>query len=307
MSSTVSRPDWVSDELYPFTSRFFHTPAGNLHYIDEGRGPVFVFIHGNPSWSFEFRNVIKYLRREYRCIAVDHLGFGLSDKTFPEIESHPQRHAERLRALLDYLEVDDVILVMGDWGAPIGIDFAVTRPDKVKGLVITNSLAWPVNGDLHFEMFSRLMSSFIGQFMIRRFNFLINKVVPAAVGVKFALTADVMKHYRGPMLTVSDRAGSADMPRYILEAKEWLADIWSQREKFANKPAIIVWGGADIAYRQKELDIWKSALVDVSTHYYKKVGHMPAEEIPGSVAEHLRAFVSSIGLGMDAVREPVHH
>ncbi len=77
-----SRPDWVSDEMFPFESRFVDTPRGHvMHYVDEGAGAPIVFVHGNPAWSFEFRHLIDGLRSHFRCIAADHIGFGLSSRS----------------------------------------------------------------------------------------------------------------------------------------------------------------------------------------------------------------------------------
>ena len=80
--TSPARPDWVSGEMFPFESRFFTTPSGqSMHFIDEGEGEPIVFVHGNPSWSFEFRHLVKGLRSEFRCIAPDHIGFGLSSRS----------------------------------------------------------------------------------------------------------------------------------------------------------------------------------------------------------------------------------
>jgi haloalkane dehalogenase len=292
MLDRIARPAWVSPELYPFAPRFFETPIGRMHYVDEGSGRPLVFVHGNPSWSFEFRKVIAALSGEFRCIAVDHLGFGLSDKNVPDAERHPQRHAARLRALLEHLDLSDVTLVLGDWGAAMGLDFVLAHPDRVSGLVFTNGWAWPVNGDLHFEMFSWMMASPMGQFWLRYFNIFVNLLMPMAVGVKSALTSEVMDHYRGPFENIADRQASPALPFYILAARPWLEEIWNARAAFADKPAAVIWGGADIAFREREYKTWKAALHNATCHFYRQVGHIPCEEIPDTVAEHIRALMA---------------
>ena len=81
-AASTLRPDWVSDDMYPFASRVFSVPSGHrMHFVDEGEGEPVVFIHGNPAWSFEFRHQICELRSEFRCIAPDHIGFGLSSRS----------------------------------------------------------------------------------------------------------------------------------------------------------------------------------------------------------------------------------
>ena len=97
---------WLNREEYPFDSHFFEVPAGKLHYIDEGESDhVVVMVHGNPTWSYSFRHLIKGLSKTYRCIAVDHLGFGLSDKP-EQWDYRPQSHAENLDRLLTSLNIE---------------------------------------------------------------------------------------------------------------------------------------------------------------------------------------------------------
>jgi haloalkane dehalogenase len=292
MQTMNAKPAWLSQDMYPFEAHYFPTSVGTLHYVDEGQGRPIVFVHGNPSWSFEFRHLIKDLSKDYRCIAVDHIGFGLSSKSATEEGSHPQQHAARLRALLEHLDLNDVTLVLADWGGPIGLDFAVTHPDRVSGVVIFNTWGWPVNGDLHFEMYSWMMSSPVLQFWIRYFNLFVNVVFPMAIGVKEAMTREVMDHYRGPLEKIEDRHAHANFPYYVLAARSWLEEIWSQREKIADKPALIIWGGADIAFREKEMNVWKQTLRNATAYCYKQAGHMVAEEIPDTVIGHMREFLA---------------
>ena len=118
--------------MFPFESRFFTTPDGrDMHYVDEG-SPI-VFVHGNLAWSFEFRHLVAGLRDEFRCIALDHIGFGLSSRTDRREDHHPAAHAERFAALLEHLGVRDATLFLADWGGPIGLDFARKHPERVGG------------------------------------------------------------------------------------------------------------------------------------------------------------------------------
>lgn len=99
--ASTARPDWVSDDLFPFESRFLDLPPDHrMHYIDEGEGEPIVFVHGNPAWSFEFRHPVRELRSAYRCVALDHIGFGLSSRSARREDHRPQSHAHRLAALL---------------------------------------------------------------------------------------------------------------------------------------------------------------------------------------------------------------
>ena len=293
-SQTVhsARPDWVSDEMFPFESRFFETADGHrMHYVDEGEGAPIVFIHGNPAWSFEFRHLIRELRGEYRCIAPDHVGFGLSSRSSDGEDYHPAAHARRFAELLEYLDVRDATLFMTDWGGPIGLDFARRRPERVKRIVIANTWCWSVAYDGHFVRFSWFMGSWVGQFMIKRLNCFVNKVVPKAIGNKTAITPEMMRHYRSALPNSAARNACAALPGHIIGASDWLEEIWTDREKFAGKPSLVFWGLKDIAFRRRELERWQTNLIDCQVHEFEDCGHFLAEEAPERVLPELRAFM----------------
>ena len=286
-----SRPDWVSSELYPFASRYFEAPRGRIHYVDEGAGIPLVFLHGNPTWSFEYRHLIAALRGDYRCIAPDHLGFGLSEHSRDKADYHPQAHAENFAALMDALQLDQVTLVFSDWGGPIALDWVRKHPERVAGFVVLNSWFWPVDNDRHFVRFSSVMSSWPMQFLIRRFNFFVTKVIPKAVGNPTILTKEVMAHYINAQPDPESRAACAAFPGYIIGATDWLREIWNDRAAFTGKPALLVWGLKDIAFRRKELQTWQAEFKNHTTHELPDCGHFLAEEAPDIVVEKIRAFV----------------
>jgi haloalkane dehalogenase len=289
---TTGRPDWVSDDLYPFGSRFFETPDGQqMHYVDEGKGPTIVFVHGNPSWSFEFRHLIADLRSDHRCIALDHIGFGLSSRSDDAHDHHPHAHARRFAALMDHLQLEDATLFMSDWGGPIGLDYVRRRPARVSKLALANTWCWPVNRDRHFLFFSFMMWSPLGQYLIKRRNCFVNGVMPRAIAVKSAITPEMMEHYRRAQPTPTSRAACAALPGRIISASRWLSDIWEDRERFADKPTLIFWGLQDIAFRRRELERWRASLDRSEVHDYSDVGHFVAEEAPDRVIPALRDFV----------------
>ena len=287
-----SRPDWLSDDMFPFESKFLSTPSGqSMHFIDEGDGEPIVFIHGNPSWSFEFRHLVKALRSDVRCIAPDHIGFGLSSRSDRREDYHPQAHADAFAALMDHLDLRNSTLYMNDWGGPIGLHFARSHPDRVKRIVIANTWCWPVSRDPHFAMFSFMMASWIGRFLIKRFNFFVNRVLPMAVGRKDALTPQIMAHYRNALPTPDARSACAAFPGYIVGATDWIGSIWDDRDSFSDLPALILWGMKDIAFRKKELERWKSELTDFDAYEFEDCGHFLAEECPERILPLLSDFM----------------
>ena len=290
---STTRPDWVSDHLYPFESRFFATASDHrMHFVDEGAGEPIVFVHGNPAWSFEFRHLIKGLRSEFRCVAHDHIGFGLSSRSDRREDHHPASHANRFAAFLDHLDLRDMTLFMTDWGGPIGLDFARRHPARVKRIVIANTWCWPVADDFHFKSFSFLMSSWFAQYLIKYHNVFVRRIMPQAVGDRSVLTPEIMAHYRNAQPSPRARAANAALPGHIVGATDWLRSIWSERTAFTDKPALILWGFEDIAFRRKELERWKSELSDFALHEFEDCGHFLAEEAPERILPLLRSFLT---------------
>ena len=158
--------------------------------------------------------------------------------------------------------------------------------------MIANTWCWPVGDDLHFRSFSFLMSSRIGQYLIRRHNIFVNRVMPMAVGDRSVLTPDVMAHYRHAQPSPASRAAHAALPGHITGAGAWLESIWSRRASFTGKPALIAWGHRDIAFRRKELERWTSELADFELHEFEACGHFLAEEAPDDLVPALRSFMN---------------
>ena len=137
-TASTTRPAWVDDELFPFESHFIEIDGHTVHYVDEGSGPTLLMLHGNPTWSFLFREVIRLLRNDFRCIALDYPGFGLSTPR-PGYRYLPEEHAEVVTAFVDALDLKDVTLIGQDWGGMIGLAFATRNPGVVKRLVVLNT------------------------------------------------------------------------------------------------------------------------------------------------------------------------
>lgn len=283
------RPDWLDQNEYPFKSHYFPTPYGNMHYVDEGNGDPIVIVPGNPSWSFEGRELIKGLAGQYRCIGVDHIGFGLSDK--PEHFSYlPQDHAKNLEALLTSLDLDRITMVVGDWGGPIGLSYAIGHPERMKAIVITNSWLWSVKNDWYYVGYSLIMGGPLGRWLIRNRNFFADKVVYTAFGDKSKLTPHIHKHYMAPYTRPEERKGHWVFPGQVSWAAEWLDSLWQQREKLADKIKVLAWGGKDIAFREKELQTWMRAFPQAQVLRFPNSGHFIPEENPAELVAAIRGL-----------------
>jgi haloalkane dehalogenase len=278
---------WLDTNEYPFQNRFFGTPSGKIHYIDEGAGNPVIFIHGNPSWSFQFRNVIKGLSGTHRCIAPDHLGFGLSDKP-PEWSYLPQDHAKNLELFLESLDLQNITLVVGDWGGPVGLSYAINHPERVGNIVITNTWLWSVRGDWYFQLFSKFMGGPIGHWLIYRYNFFAATIMRSMFGTKSRLTPEIHQHYLAPLASPEDRKGCWVFPGQITGSSDWLQTLWEKRGVLQDMHVLIAWGMKDIAFRNKELDKWTKAFPKARVTRYEDTGHFVSEERPAELVAEIR-------------------
>jgi haloalkane dehalogenase len=287
----MNNTSWIDRNEYPFESRYFSVSAGRLHYVDEGTASPIVMVHGNPTWSFLYRDLIKRLSPNYRCIAMDHLGFGLSDK--PTNWGYlPEDHATNLSALLDGLGLSNITLVLQDWGGPIGLSYAVANPEKIARIVLINTWAWPVDHDFYYVGFSNFMGGALGRMLIRRYNFFAQVVMRQAFGDKSKLSQAAHMHYLRPLETPEDRKGCMVFPKQIIAATPWLNQIWRNMSVLSGKPKLFVWGMKDIAFRTQELQRWEKTFPEARFVRLGTVGHFVQEEAPDELAAAVLPFLA---------------
>ncbi len=241
------RIDFTPDpKLYPFQPRWFDSSRGRIHYIDEGEGPPLLLCHGNPTWSFLYRDIVVALRDRFRCVAADYLGFGLSER--PAVFGYKiDEHARVVGEFVDHLDLDGYLTMGQDWGGPISMAVAVERADRVRGIVLGNTWFWPTD-TLGMKMFSRVMSSPPLQYAILQRNFFVEQLIPA--GTARRPSAQVMDHYRRVQPSAEARKGVAEMPKQILAARPLLERLAREvPEKLGAKPALLVWGMKDFAFK----------------------------------------------------------
>lgn len=282
-------PSWINPEEYPFSPKEFNLPMGTLRYVDEGAGTPVVMVPGNPSWSFEYRALLKHFSKTRRVIAPDHIGFGLSDKP-TDWDYLPQQHAQNLESLLDYLDLHGITLVVGDWGGPIGLSYAIKHPERIKQIVITNTWMWSVSGDWYYRAFSGFVGGKLGRWMIRKYNFFAGALLKSIYGDKSKLTPEIHKHYLKPLEKVDERKGNMVFPKQIIGASDWLAELWSQRDMLQGKIKAIVWGMKDIAFREKELRHWTQHFPQAEEVRLLGAGHFVADEEPDALIDVIEAL-----------------
>jgi haloalkane dehalogenase len=287
-ASHKDRPSWVPSELFPFESRFVELAGCRVHYVDEGSGPLLLLLHGNPTWSFLYRDIIRGSSSDFRCIALDYPGFGLSTAA-PGYDFEPESHAKVVELFVEHLDLTDITLFVQDWGGPIGLGVAARHPERFAKLVIGNTWAWPVNGDRHFERFSRLMGGAFGGFMIRNFNAFVNLLIPAGVK-RHKVSRQVMTVYRMPFADRKAREATHIFPRAILRSRDYLERVEAGLPRLGNLPALILWGDRDIAFREKERLRFESAFPFHETAVLKGAGHFIQEDAADEIVSAIRAW-----------------
>jgi haloalkane dehalogenase len=287
---TPLRPAWLDETLYPFESHELEIEGNRVHYIDVGEGPTLVFVHGNPVWSFEYRNVIASLQDSFRCVAVDLVGFGLSEAA-PGFSYLPSEHAAVLARVIETLDLQNYSIVVQDWGGPIGLSAALVAPERLARVVISNTWAWPVNGIPGFEKFSKLMGGPIGRFGCKYLNVFVNVVLPMS-HKRRRLSHIEMLHYRRP-LPAGRRMPTWIFPKQILASSALLAALEARLPELSRLPALIVWGDRDDAFQATELARWQQLLPSARTVILDGVGHFAPSEAPEEFAAAIRAWAAN--------------
>lgn len=284
---------WLDRAAWPYAPRTFDLGASRLHYVDEGEGAPVVLVHGTPTWSFEWRYLIAALRSRARVIAVDHLGFGLSDRPH-DAGYRPEDHAARFRAFIDGVcPTGPVTLVVHDFGGPIALDWALDHPERLAHLVVINSWMWPFDDDPSMRRKARLAGSALGRWMYRRLNASLRLIMPSAYGDKRRLTPAIHRQY----LEVFPDAGSRErvlfaLAQSLLGSRAFFEALWQRRARLAAVDVHLIWGTRDSAFPSHMLARWQQAFPHARTTTIADAGHWPHEEAPQAVIDAMRATLT---------------
>ncbi len=265
---------------YSFTSHYLSLAGGKIHYIDEGQGPVIVMVHGNPTWSYYFRKLVKHFSSTHRVIVLDHMGCGLSDK--PEKYSYTlQQHVENLDTLLDSLKIERFSMVVHDWGGAIGFGSAVKKPEKIDRLVVLNSAAFR-SSRIPFRI-SLCRMPFLGEILVRLFN---GFAWPAKfMAVEKRLDQDVAAAFLSPYDSWANRVAVynfvKDIPMHENHRSyKSLVDIENNLKGLCDLkiPLLLIWGGKDFCFNRSFFDEWVRRFPHAETHYIEDGGHYILED-----------------------------
>lgn len=288
----MNTPAWLDRSAYPFTSHTFAHLDGRIHYIDEGQGPIILFVHGTPDWSFGFRHLIKDLRDQYRCITIDHLGFGLSDKP-AHADYTVAAQARRLQEFIEHLGLKDLTLVVTDFGGGIGLQHALEHPENVKRIVLYNTWMWPLNDDPRFVKPAKIARSWLGRMLYLHLGFSVHVMMPSGYGDKKKLTKSVHMHFKKALPDAIARKATHAFAKELLDAGPFWAGQWERIGRLSKIPVLLCWGLKDRFFPLDLLERWNKALPHASVRAYTEAGHFVHEEAPVELATDIRAFLSA--------------
>ena len=286
--------------LYPFTSRSFERNGLRLHYLDEGQGEPIVMLHGNPTWSFYYRNLVVALRDQYLCIVPDHLGCGLSEKPQPPRYDYSlQSRIADLTALLEHLKITEKItLVVHDWGGMIGLNWAVHHAEQIRRLVILNTAAFPLPQTKRLPWRLWLgRNTRLGAWLIKSENLFC--VHAADIGTKRKpLPLDVREWYLKPYDNSDNRIAILKFVQTIpLKPEDSGYDIIRETgdglAKFKETPTLICWGMQDFVFDAAFLAEWEKRLPHAKVHRFADCGHYILEDAPGEIISLVREFLTT--------------
>ena len=289
----------IETALYPFPSHW--APRGRVqqHYLDEGEGEPLVLVHGNPTWSFYYREVVKAFAPRYRVVAPDHIGCGLSSRpTDREFAYTLESHVDVLEALLDDLGLTQgVTLVMHDWGGLIGMACACRRPERIARLVFLNTAAFLMPPGKRLPLRLQFIKSVpvLPGLLVRGFNAFAWGATSMAVSRP--MSAAVRHGYLAPYDDWQDRIATLrfvqDIPLSPRDPSYRVAS-WVDREvgAFADRPMLICWGEDDFVFDWAILTEWCRRFPDAEVHTFPHAGHYVLEDAAAPVIARMDAFLA---------------
>lgn len=283
--------------MYPFADRLRDLDGRAYHYLDEGEGEPVVMVHGNPTWSFFYREMIQGLRDQYRCLVPDHMGCGLSEKP----RRYPYTLEQHIRNLEAWLESTlpppswtggKINLIVHDWGGPIGFGYAVRHPERIRRLVVMNTSIFP-EGDMPLRI-KLCRVPILGTILVRLLNGFAGgatsmttvKPLEEVVQDAFVLPYNSVANRVAVHAFIKDIPLSAGTPTWNLFRK--IADL--AVEHFAHTPMLVQWGMRDWCFTPFFLDLWKKRFPLAEVDEYK-AGHYLLEDEGTAIIERVRRFL----------------
>jgi cis-3-alkyl-4-acyloxetan-2-one decarboxylase len=286
-------------QLYPFAEHWHRCASGHrMHYVDEGprEGLTMLMLHGNPTWSFFYRDLIKGLSPKVRCIAPDHMGCGYSDKP----QSYPYtlaQHIDNVKGLVAELRLESVVLVVHDWGGAIGMGLAQHLGKTLKGIVLLNTAAFV--SDRIPRRIALCRHPKFGSFINRQLNGFARAAITMAMPKGQKMPRQIAKGFLEPYHSVAHRVAIDAFVKDIpLEknhvSRHTLESIEKSLPNYLHLPRLIFWGEQDFCFNHHFLDRWQRFWPDAEVHRYPQAGHYLLETVSENILSRLHTWLPEL-------------
>jgi cis-3-alkyl-4-acyloxetan-2-one decarboxylase len=286
-------------ELYPFEGRFLDRGGLRYHYLDEGQGETVVMVHGNPTWSFYYRDLVLALRDRYRCIVPDHIGCGLSDKPGDDRYTYTLKsRVDDLEALIEGLDLPGPItLVVHDWGGMIGLGYAARHPERIKRIVLLNTSGFLKPDDKDMPRALSLVRDWkLGSLLVRGFNAF--AFGASRIGYTSDVPRAVRRAIRAPYDSWANRIATL---RFVQDIPLKPGDpAWDEASRieaslpgFADVPSMICWGEKDFVFDEPFLRTWIRLWPQAEVHRFPEAGHYVMEDAKDRIVPLVEAFLAA--------------
>jgi len=289
----------IADHLYPFDEHWLDLDGVRMHYLDEGKGEVVVAVHGNPTWSFYYRDLVKDLRNDFRTVVPDHIGCGLSGKPSDDDYDYTlSRRIDDFGTLMDDLDLTDINLVVHDWGGMIGLGWAVRNPERIKRLVILNTAAFhlPKSKPFPWQLWM-VRDTPLGPLMVRGFN-AFSRGASRVACTRKALSKEVRDGYCAPYDSWRNRIATLrfvqDIPlRPGERGYDIISDTAARLDDLSNRPVLVCWGDKDFVFDHHFLEEWLRIYPNAEVHRFPDCSHYILEDASEEIIPLIRRFLEA--------------
>ena len=283
--------------LYPFKSHFLDRNGLRYHFVDQGGGDPVVMVHGNPTWSFFFRRIIVALSPDYRTIAPDHMGCGLSDKPDADgYDFHLKSRVADFSALMDHLQLDRVTLLVHDWGGMIAMAWAVANPGRVARIIVTNTAGFFPPGRKRIPLrlwiirnlgaFARPAVLYGNLFARGAITMAPHKRLDTKIKKGLLAPYNCPAHRLATLRFVQDIPLSPSNPGFDIVDR-----VDRQLSTLAHIPMLILWGRHDFVFDVDYYKEWCRRFPMAESHLFDDAGHYLIEDVPERIIERVRNFL----------------
>lgn len=291
---------------FSFKSNYIKVFDSNMHYVDEYKDNTnpeqltFLFLHGNPTSSYLWRNIIPYVKDHGRALAPDLIGMGKSDK--PALDYTFQDHSRYLKEFIRLMDLKNVVLVVHDWGSALGFHYAARYEEKIKGIVfmeaLTRPMQWKEANMMERMLFKRMRKEEKGHKMIAENNFFI-KTILFKIGTKRKLTEREKEFYAAPYPTVESRKPIKVWPQEIPiegnpERNFTIVNEYARWLRSTETPMLMLYASPGMIIKKKEVERMRRELKNLKQVHVGKGMHYIQEDHPHEIGRAIDLWAEKL-------------